>query len=133
MIFKEPEHVVMILDGKKTQTRRLGNKRWNVGVIHPLKRSRFEKPFAKAEILEVWQERLIEIKDEDVKAEGYETREEFFRAFGEINRIQEEKDGVDLPSLEVWAIKFRVVQKLEGIRHEVLEPEQGTRQRRLEG
>ena len=37
MILFQEEHVQPILDGHKTQTRRLGKKRWNVGAVHQCK------------------------------------------------------------------------------------------------
>ena len=34
MILFRPQHVGPILDGRKTQTRRLGKRRWREGAIH---------------------------------------------------------------------------------------------------
>lgn len=119
MIFRE-KHIPPILDGKKTQTRRKGKKRWNLGAIHTCRIGRFHKPFARVRILEVWEEPVVEIAPANVKAEGYESREEFLCAFAEINRLEPE----DLLELEVWAVRFEVVEKLTGVNFTLIEPDE---------
>jgi hypothetical protein len=59
--------------------------------------------FAKLEILDVYQEDLLDISDEDAKAEGYLSRDEYLVAFCRINKL-----GLgDLDNLMVWVVRFR--------------------------
>ena len=81
MILFKPEHVPMILSGRKTQTRRLGKKRWRVGAIHQCKTSLFGESFARVRIRGVCREPLREISVADCFAEGYASHEQFFRKF----------------------------------------------------
>lgn len=107
MILFKLEHVAPILSGRKTQTRRTGNRRWNVGAVHQC-RTRMLDPdsvFAKVRILDVHSERLVDISDEDVRAEGYETFQEFARVFGEINKVSPRERA----DLDVWVVRFEVV------------------------
>lgn len=100
-----------ILSGRKTQTRRLGKKRWNVGSIHKVTRDRFNPNavFGKVRILDVRQERIGDITEEDARAEGFDNRKTFLRIFQGLNRDR-------LPALGwedelVWAITFEVVRE----------------------
>ncbi len=106
MLFK-PEHVAPILDGSKTQTRRIWKKqRANVGSIHLAKTKMLSKEyFARLEILVVYQEHILNISEEDARAEGYPTRHAYLAAFCRINKMQYE----DLKDLIVWVVKFRAV------------------------
>ena len=112
MILFRPEHVQPILDGTKTQTRRLGSKRWRVGAIHQARTHMFkpETTFANLEILEVREERLTDISDADVRAEGYDDREAFIRAFCRINNL-----WIVWKHEMVWVIKFRLVDTVESL------------------
>ena len=103
ILFKE-EHINPILRGRKTQTRRVGNKRWNVGAIHLAKKTMLSTDyFCKIRILNVKQERLGDISLEDVNKEGYETIEEYISIWKWINK------GVWDPELIVWVIDFELL------------------------
>ncbi len=107
MILFRPEHVAPILEGRKTQTRRLGSKRWNIGAIHQCTTNRVkpESTFARVRILDVRQELLAGISEAAVRAEGYSDREEFFAVFCDINPgMPEELDE------DVWVVEFEVVE-----------------------
>lgn len=100
-----------ILSGRKTQTRRLGKKRWNVGSIHKVTRDRFNPKaiFGKVRILDVRQERIGDITEEDARAEGFDDRKTFLRIFHGLNHRR-------LPALGwedelVWVICFEVVRE----------------------
>ena len=128
MISFKDEHVVPILTGRKTQTRRLGRKRWSPGGVHRLHpRNRFQKSFALAEILEVRREMLLDISPEDAIAEGYPDPESFFEAFSRIYGLEREQ----LEGLTVWVIRFRITEAFEGIRKEVLDTTLEKPRRRL--
>jgi len=109
MILFKPEHLDLILNGTKTQTRRIssnGKKRWNVGAVHLAKTKMLSKEyFAKLEILAVYPEAIMDISEEDARAEGYPTRHAYLAAFCRINKLTYE----DLVGLMVFVVKFRVV------------------------
>jgi len=102
MILFKPEHVHPILEGRKTETRRLGKKRWNVDAIHQCRTRLFGQPFAKVRILEVRREPLGALNNDDARAEGYESRE----AYREVwERIYGSWDANQL----VWVVRFELV------------------------
>ena len=115
MILFKPEHAPLILSGRKTQTRRLGKKRWRIGALHKCyTRPPFctppGQPFATVRIEDVRWERLANISDKDVRAEGYATRGEYFEVFRRINGIGEVWHMRDYG---VWRVSFAQVEALE--------------------
>ena len=88
MLFRQV-HVDKILDGTKTQTRRLWKRPHVViGRVYPVQ----TKMFGKREEAKAWirvtgvrQEMLAAISVEDALAEGGYTQSEFFQVFGKIN------------------------------------------------
>lgn len=99
-----------ILSGQKTQTRRLGKKRWREGSIHLATWSRFnpEARFAHLWIIDVREQRLGDITEEEAHMEGFDSREAFLQVFHNLNRHK-------LPSLgwedeTVWVVTFEVVE-----------------------
>lgn len=104
MILFKPEHVAPILSGDKTQTRRLGKRRWKVGSYHQCKTRLFGgEPFARVAILHVWQQPLQAITEEDVRAEGYATKQDFLDAFCRIS------GPMEVANPWVWAVEFVLV------------------------
>lgn len=104
MILFKPEHVEPILAGVKTQTRRTGKRRWNIGSIHQC-RLNFKAgaiPFAKVRILAVKQELLGDITEVDSIAEGYSSVVEYIDAFRQIY-------GKWNPDEVVWVVDFELV------------------------
>lgn len=103
MLFK-PEHVSPILTGRKTQTRRVWKKpRARAGSIHKAKTVLFSREyFALIRITDVRKERLGDISLEDVRREGYDTREAFKEEWIRIN-------GAWNPELEVFVVSFELV------------------------
>ena len=103
MILFRPEHVDAILAGRKTQTRRLGKRRWNVGSTHQLATRLFDPAavFARAVIRDVGWEVLAGISREDADAEGYDSPHAFLQAFQRINPRASLSDGV-------WVVRFEV-------------------------
>jgi hypothetical protein len=103
MISFKPEHVEPILEGRKTQTRRLGKKRWNVGAIHHCRTRLFDgEPFACVRITAVRRERLGDISDGDIAREGYATRADYRAAWEAIYGSSWNDD------MEVWVVDFKL-------------------------
>jgi hypothetical protein len=104
VILFKPEHVEPILSGRKTQTRRMGKKRWNVGSVHQCATRLFDPDavFARVKLLAVEQEPLGWIDDYGATLEGYESRDHYLQAWNRINGDTE----LDTP---VWVVEFEVV------------------------
>jgi hypothetical protein len=103
MILFKKRFIEPILSGEKTQTRRTGKKRWNIGSIHQARLSYYGKPFAHLRILDVRRERVGDISEADARAEGVGSSEEFVRLWPEIN-------GEWDPDLEVWVVEFELAE-----------------------
>jgi hypothetical protein len=74
LLFK-PEHIELIKQGKKWQTRRRWKKnRAREGAVHKLQTELFGKTVGHILILKVWKEPLTYV---DCKAEGYKSRSDF--------------------------------------------------------
>jgi hypothetical protein len=103
VILFKPEHVEPILNGTKTQTRRLGKKRWNVGAVHQARTRMMDADscFASLRILAVEREPLGWIDDLGAKFEGYDSRTAYLQAWNGIN-------GPTQLNTPVWVIEFEV-------------------------
>jgi len=120
MILFRPEHVAPILAGHKTQTRRLGKRRWRVGAVHgcytrPPYAKGGAEPFGWVLILDVRRERLCDISVADVVAEGYANTFGFFKAFCRISKrlaadCRRNCLGCELANPEVWVVEFELVE-----------------------
>lgn len=104
ILFKE-YHAKLILEGKKTQTRRLWKKpRVKIGNIYKAKTNLYSKQhFALLKITGLRKEKLGEISPEDVKKEGYATLGDFIEAWTQIHGLWD-------PELEVYVIDFEVIE-----------------------
>jgi len=103
VILFRPEHVGLILDKRKTETRRLWKVcRVRVGRIYQARTELFGKPFAYIRVDGIWQEQLGRISKESVMAEGYDSLEAFKEIWVKIN-------GNWDPDDIVWVVKFSVV------------------------
>lgn len=107
MLFK-PEHVELILAGRKTQTRRLGKRRWNVGAVHQCATRLFDPDavFARVRILALRRERLSVVSPLEAWREGYDSVPAYLAAFYRIN-------GEDPPDPLVWVVEFELVEATE--------------------
>lgn len=117
MILFKPEHKSMILNGTKTVTRRFWKKRRAVpGAIHQACLSFSgpgRKPFALLRILEVYQERVKDIPDADVKAEGYGSRQDYLNILWDIAGHKFRSEIAFIGSL-VWVVRFKVEEVCDG-------------------
>ena len=109
MILFKPEHALLILGGRKTQTRRVGKRRWNVGAVHACyTRPPFAKggaePFCRVLVKDVRRsEPLASLTDADVYAEGYDSWPDFWAVWCAIN------GGGSSPTATPWVVEFEVV------------------------
>ncbi len=102
LLFKK-RFIEPILTGKKWQTRRLKKPKLKVGGIYACKTSRFSSAFAYVQITKIRKQRLYDITDAEVKAEGMETKEEFIKVFKEIYNLPSSANP------EVWVIEFKLI------------------------
>lgn len=103
MLLFKPEHVEPIRRGVKTQTRRRGNRRWNVGACHQCRTRLFgEQPFAVVRVTAVRRQRLRAITAADVRAEGYAT-------LADYRAVWESIYGPWRPNEMVWVVDFELV------------------------
>lgn len=101
MIFSK-EHLYLVLRGRKTQTRRLGRRRWNEGAVHPVKSGRYDKPAGWVRILHVRCAKLGAITLEDAEREGYSSIQTYKQAWERVYKAPWAAD------LETWVIDFRI-------------------------
>ena len=102
MILFKKRLIEPILSGQKTQTRRTGKKRWNIGSIHQARLNYYGKPFAHLRVLDARRERVGDISEVDALAEGVGSVKEFVELWPAIN-------GEWNPDLEVWVVEFEVM------------------------
>ncbi len=104
MLLFKPEHVDMILEGRKTQTRRTGKRRWKVGSTHQCRLKMLDKDscFATVGIKAVREEPFMDVSDEDAVREGYANAEQFIAKFREIY-------GDEPTRGDVWVVDFALV------------------------
>lgn len=109
MLLFRPEHVHPIVDGKKTQTRRVWKRaRVRVDAIHacytrpPFARIDPGQAFARVRITGVRTERCGDISLRDARREGYRNREAYLNAFADIHGISDRAAR----RLEVFVVDF---------------------------
>jgi len=108
MLFKK-KHIELILAGRKTQTRRLPGKsaNYSVGRVYAIRDRWFSKAQGYILITRKFRQKLGEISLEDVRKEGYESLEEFRRAWEEVHGPESWQ-----PNLTVTVYEFKPSQKL---------------------
>ncbi|HEY3363995.1 MAG TPA: ASCH domain-containing protein [Symbiobacteriaceae bacterium] len=106
MIFK-PEHITLIKASAKTQTRRLGDKRWIEGHSHTVKASWFGPEECRVEIMYVYQARLGSLSEDDARKEGYASVNSYKAAWERIYKARWDDE------LLVWVVEFRLVVQLQ--------------------
>lgn len=121
MILFKLAHVPLILNGTKTQTRRLWidkktkkareKPRCKVGAIHLAKTKMLSKEyFAKLIILNVWKEKLGDISKEDAIKEGFSCTQDFFDIFFDVNDIVTDFWKHHWMEKEIWCVEFEVIE-----------------------
>lgn len=105
MLFR-PEHVKMILEGKKTATRRVWKfARVIEGHVYKAKTKMLSKEsFANLYILRVYKQKLKRMTEKDANKEGYPTMDAFKKVWESINGFWNE-------NLEVYVVEFKLVKE----------------------
>jgi hypothetical protein len=99
LLFKT-QFLPKIREGKKTQTRRLKQPRLKIGrSYHITKKYNTTKP-EKVKILNIFQQKLGEISEEEINKEGFNTKQEFIKAWKAIY-------GNYDPEATIWVIEFQ--------------------------
>jgi len=93
------DHVEPILSGRKTQTRRRGGKRWNVGTVHQARTTMFGDPFAYLLIAGVYRQALGDMPADDALREGYDNLLAYREVWVRINKSWDPKEAV-------WVVNF---------------------------
>jgi len=79
------KYISLILEGRKTQSRRIHKHTWRVGKVYPLRDDRFGKPKGHITITRKFKQRLGDVSLEDIRKEGYRNLDEFKAAWIKIN------------------------------------------------
>lgn len=105
-IFRIPNHKSLILEGRKTATRRVKEPRFREGSVQPAVTRLYEKPFAWLHIERIYQQHLGDMTEADAWKEGEYTSEQFKRIW-----TAPKPDGLGYewdPDFNVWVIEFRL-------------------------
>ena len=94
-----------IMESRKTQTRRLHfNARAKVGSEHWAQTTMHrDSRFARLKITKVWEWDGKTISDKDIKKEGFESQEAFWKVFNQLNRLHKQD-----PNRKHYAYEFEV-------------------------
>lgn len=82
-LFKRPL-LQLVLEGKKTQTRRTHRRMWKVGKTYGVRDRWFTKPQGRITITRKFKQHLAEISHADARKEGFPTLNAFREAWTEI-------------------------------------------------
>jgi len=100
-IFKR-KHLNLILQGTKTQTRRISRYRLKIGKAYAVRSKMLEPAQARIVITRAWRQQLRNLTPEDVRKEGFNSFTEFRQAWKEIY-------GTWNPDQIVTAYEFRLL------------------------
>lgn len=97
-----------VLSGQKTQTRRLKRGIRQVGQTYAIQSARGGGSLGRIRILRIWQQRIIDVSEEEAKAEGFGSVEEWFSVLCDVYPVWHRERGMH-PMDMVWAFEFEVV------------------------
>jgi len=100
LVFKRPL-LFLILEGRKTQTRRLKGC-WEEGRIYAILDDYSEGPKAYVKIIRKWKQRLADMTEEDAKKEGFSSLAEFKATWISLY-------GDWQPETEIFAYEFQLI------------------------
>ena len=98
LLFKK-EYVSQILDGTKTATRRVSRPMVKRGGVYNLRTDFFTYIPHLIQIESLYEQKLGEMSEEDVRREGYPTFEEFRDDWVKLYRMW-------VPDMYVWVVEF---------------------------
>lgn len=99
MLFK-PHLLAKVLNGQKTQTRRLGPKQYRVGSTQPISHG-YTKPQGYIKIIRKYRQPLCCISLSEARKEGFSSIEEFREAWRQINGGYNPDQVVDVYEFEL--------------------------------
>ena len=102
MLFKK-KHVKLILEGRKTATRRLTGQ-YKRGKVYAVQDRLYGRARCYILIVKKYRQKLGDMSEEDIRKEGCSSREEFIREWEESYG-----PGSYRPDLEVWVYEFKLV------------------------
>ena len=102
MLFKK-KHVKLILEGRKTATRRLTG-RYKRGKVYAVQDRLYGRARCYILIIRKYRQKLGDMSEEDIRKEGCSSREEFIREWEESYG-----PGSYRPDLEVWVYEFKLI------------------------
>ncbi|MBT0160641.1 ASCH domain-containing protein [Candidatus Bathyarchaeota archaeon A05DMB-2] len=101
VLFKRPL-LRLVLQQRKTQTRRTSRRELSPGRVYPITDQWFGRAAAYIKITRKWRQRLGDVTEQEAKAEGFNSLEEFQQAWKAIN-------GSWNPDQTVTAYEFELV------------------------
>jgi len=101
LIFKK-EHIQLILEGVKTQTRRRHRRPLKVGRVYDVKKDWYHSTGIKIRIIKAFRQRLGDITPEEAFKEGGYSIKEFIAVWKRIS-------GSWNPDEKVWVYEFIIV------------------------
>jgi hypothetical protein len=104
-LFKR-KHVEFILQGRKTQTRRIHSHEWRVGRCYSIRGRLLDKPEGHIIITRKFKQQLGDISEVDAQKEGYSNLEEFKQIWTDIN-------GSWNPEQIVTAYEFKLLKNIK--------------------
>ena len=85
MVLFKSHHLFLVLEGRKTQTRRIHKQELAVGRTYGIRSMWFEKSKGYIRITRKFHQRLGDISQEGVRKEGFQSLEDFKRAWESIH------------------------------------------------
>jgi hypothetical protein len=93
-------------DGKILIVKSAGRTKWQLGLAYAAQPGRTKKAVGHIVIKSIRQERLQDVSGEDVRAEGFRTREEFHETWNKVH-TKRGRRWEDSPL--VWVLEFELV------------------------
>jgi hypothetical protein len=103
MVLFKTHLLALVLQGRKTQTRRTSRYELTVGRIYTVKTNLYGQPQGYIKITQKYRQRLGDVSEPEAKAEGFNSIEEFQKAWKAIN-------GSWNPEQIVTAYEFELVE-----------------------
>ena len=100
VLFKRPL-LFLVLQGRKTQTRRVHKHQLALGRVYGIRSMWFEKSKGYIRITGKFYQKLGDISQEDVRKEGFQSLEDFKRAWESIHGVWQPEQAVIVYEFEL--------------------------------